>query len=182
MSIVPRSFFIVKGKGYHKSKLGSFEEALRAAGIAKFNLVEISSVIPPFCIEIPKEEGLVKLRAGEIVYGIICRASSNKYNKMLSVSIGMAKPTDLNNHGYIFEHHGVDVKPEKVGEYAEDLAVEMLAATLGVPFDPTADYDEKQEILRMDGKINETKNIIESATVKEEGEWLTVLAAAIFIP
>ena len=182
MSFIPRSLFSVKGKGYHNSKLGSFEEALRAAGIAKFNLVEVSSIIPPFCIEVPKEEGLAQLSAGEIVYTIICRASSNKYNRMLSVSIGIAKPADPSNYGYIFEHHGIGVKPEKVGEYAEGLAAEMLANTLGVPFDPAADCDEQQEILRMDGKIKETKNIIESATVKEEGEWLTVLAAAIFIP
>jgi len=33
----------------------------------------------------------------------------------------------------------------------------------------------------MDGKIIETKNITVSATVKEEGEWLTVLSAAVFI-
>ncbi len=182
MSFVPRSLFIVKGKGYHKSKLGSFEKALRKAGIAKLNLVEVSSIIPPFCIEIPKKEGLAQLRAGEIVYAVICRASSNKYNRMLSASIGIAKPTDPSNYGFIFEHHGIDVKPEKVGEYAEGLAAEMLATMLGVPFDPATDYDEEQEILRMDGKIKETKSIIESATVKEEGEWLTVLAAAIFIP
>ncbi len=57
----------------------------------------------------------------------------------------------------------------------------MLATTLGVPFDPEANYDEKKEIFRMDGTIVETKNITESATVREEGEWLTVLAAAVFI-
>lgn len=182
MAVVPRSFFIVQGKGYHRSKLGSFEVALRAAGIAKFNLVEVSSIIPPFCIEVQKEEGLAQLHAGEIVYTVICRASSNKYNRMLSVSIGMAKPADPSNYGYIFEHHGIGTKPEKVGKYAEGLAAEMLATTLGFPFDHAADYDEQQEIHRMGGKIKETKNIIESATVKEAGEWLTVLAAAIFIP
>lgn len=182
MSFIPRSFFIVKGKGYHKTKLGSFEVALRTAGIAKFNLVEVSSIIPPFCIEVPKEEGLSRLRAGEIVYIVKCRASSNKYDRMLSVSIGLAKPAESSNYGYIFEHHGIGVKPEKVGEYAENLAAEMLATALGVSFNPSADYNEKKEILQNDGKIKETKNIIESATVKEEGEWLTVLAAAVFIP
>ncbi|MHA2474762.1 MAG: pyruvoyl-dependent arginine decarboxylase, partial [Promethearchaeota archaeon] len=34
MSLVPKSVFFVKGVGYHKAKLGSFEQALRNAGIA----------------------------------------------------------------------------------------------------------------------------------------------------
>ncbi|KKM71702.1 hypothetical protein LCGC14_1427960 [marine sediment metagenome] len=57
----------------------------------------------------------------------------------------------------------------------------MLATTLGILFDPEADYDEKKEIFKMDGKIIETKNITESATAREEGEWLTVLTTASFI-
>ena len=39
MSFVPKKVFFVKGIGYHKSKLGAFEQALRNAGIEKFNLV-----------------------------------------------------------------------------------------------------------------------------------------------
>jgi len=42
-------------------------------------------------------------------------------------------------------------------------------------------YDEKKEVFRMGGKIVETKNITSSAIVKEEDEWTTVIAAAIFI-
>ncbi|MBY8982371.1 MAG: pyruvoyl-dependent arginine decarboxylase, partial [Candidatus Lokiarchaeota archaeon] len=67
------------------------------------------------------------------------------------------------------------------GDIAEDLAAEMLATTLGVPFNSEADYDEKQEIFRMNGKIIETKNITSYATVKEENEWATVIALAVFI-
>jgi pyruvoyl-dependent arginine decarboxylase (PvlArgDC) len=33
----------------------------------------------------------------------------------------------------------------------------------------------------MNGKIIETKNVTASATVKEENEWATVVAAAVFI-
>ncbi|TXT62699.1 MAG: Pyruvoyl-dependent arginine decarboxylase 2, partial [Promethearchaeota archaeon] len=39
MSLVPKKIFFVKGKGFHQSKLASFEEALRDAGIERFNLV-----------------------------------------------------------------------------------------------------------------------------------------------
>ncbi|MHA1292757.1 MAG: pyruvoyl-dependent arginine decarboxylase [Promethearchaeota archaeon] len=181
MSLIPNAVFFVKGVGYHKSKLGSFEQALRDAGIAQFNLVKISSILPPYCIEIPREDGLAQLRSGQIVYTVMSRASSNELNRLISASIGVAKPADQRTYGYLSEHHAFGVKPEKVGEFAEDLAAEMLATTLGIPFDSEANYDEKQEIFKMDGKIVETKNITSSATVRKENEWLTVLAAAVFI-
>lgn len=181
MSLVPKAVFFTKGKGYHKSKLGSFEQALRDAGIEKYNLVKVSSILPPYCIEIPKEDGFAQLRSGQIVFTVISRVSSDEYNRLIAASIGVAKPADQRAYGYLSEHHVFGVKPEKAGDFAEDLAAEMLATTLGVEFDPEANYDEKKEIYKMDGKIVETKNITESATVKEEGEWLTVLAAAIFI-
>ena len=57
----------------------------------------------------------------------------------------------------------------------------MLATTLNIPFNPEANYDEKKEVFRINGKIIETKNISESTTVKKEGEWATVIAAAVFI-
>lgn len=181
MSFVPRTLFFVKGKGYHKSKLGSFEQALRSAGIAKFNIVKVSSIFPPYCIEIPKEDGLAQLRAGQILFAVMSRASSNEYNRLVSASIGIAKPSDQKTYGYVSEHHAFGVKPEDAGEFAEDLAAEMLATTLGVSFDPEANYDEKKESFKMDGKIVETNNTTESGIVRAEGEWLTILAAAIFI-
>ena len=181
MSFVPRTLFFVKGKGYHKSKLGSFEQALRSAGIAKFNIVKVSSIFPPYCIEIPKEDGLAQLRAGQILFAVMSRASSNEYNRLVSASIGIAKPSDQKTYGYVSEHHAFGVKPEDTGEFAEDLAAEMLATTLGVSFDPEANYDEKKESFKMDGKIVETNNTTESGIVRAEGEWLTILAAAIFI-
>jgi arginine decarboxylase len=181
MSLVPNTVFFTKGKGFHKSELGSFEQALRVAGIEKYNLVQVSSILPPYCIEIPKKDGLAQLRSGQILYTVISRVSSNEYNRLICASIGVAKPADQRTYGYLSEHHAFGTKPENAGDFAEDLAAEMLATTLGVEFDPEANYDDKREIYKMDGKIVETKNITESATVKEEGEWLTVLAAAVFI-
>lgn len=181
MSLVPKAVFFVKGKGFHKSKLGSFEQALRDAGIAQFNLVKVSSIFPPYCIEIPPEDGLNQLRPGQIVYTVMSRLSSDEYNRLISASVGIAKPADKRTYGYLSEHHAFGTKPENVGEFAEDLAAEMLATTLGIPFDPEADYDEKQETFKIDGKIIETRNITESAIVRNENEWATVLSAAIFI-
>lgn len=181
MSLIPKQVFFVSGVGYHESKLGSFEQALRDAGIEIFNLVSVSSILPPYCIEISKADGLAQLRPGQIVFNVMSRASSNEYNRLISTSIGVAKPSDRELYGYLSEHHAFGVTAERTGDFAEDLAAEMLATTLGVDFDPTANYDEKREIFKMAGKIVETKNVTASATVKDENEWLTVLSAAMFI-
>jgi len=41
-----------------REQLTSFELALRDAGIQKFNLVQVSSIFPPKCRIVKKEEGL----------------------------------------------------------------------------------------------------------------------------
>jgi arginine decarboxylase len=181
MSLVPKKVFFTKGVGYHRSKLAAFEEALRDAGIEKYNIVSVSSILPPYCIEVLKDDGLKQLRPGQVVYSVLARATSNELNRLICASIGVAKPANKGNYGYLSEHHTFGVKPEKAGETAEDLAAEMLATTLGIDFDPDANYDEKKEVFLMDGKIVETKNYTASATVKEENEWASVLAAAVFV-
>jgi arginine decarboxylase len=181
MSLVPKKVFFVKGKGFHKKKLAAFEQALRDAGIEKYNIVSVSSILPPYCIEIRREDGLKQLRPGQIIYCVLARESSDEYNRIITASIGVAKPADKGQYGYLSEVHDFGKKPENVGEVAEDLAAEMLATTLGIPFDPDANYDEKKEVFKMGGEIVETRNITSTATVREEDEWACVLAAAIFI-
>ncbi len=181
MDFVPKKVFFVQGTGYHKSELGSFEQALRDAGIERFNLVRVSSILPPNCLEIPKTDGLAQLKAGQIVHTVMSKISSNEFNCFLYASIGIAKQKDKKAYGYLSEYRFSGVNEKRSGEIAEDLATEMLASTLGIQFGLGVDYDKNKEMYKLEGKIIETKNITETATVKKDGEWCTVLAAAVFI-
>ena len=67
MRLIPRKLFLTRGVGIHREKLTSFELALRDAGIAQFNLVRVSSIFPPHCQIVEREEGLQLLQAGEIL-------------------------------------------------------------------------------------------------------------------
>ena len=67
-SFIPSKIFLTKGKGQHKEKLASLELALRDAKIAPYNLVKISSIFPPGCKHISKEEGLKNLKHGQILF------------------------------------------------------------------------------------------------------------------
>lgn len=179
--MIPKKMFLTKGVGVHKEKLASFEMALRAAGLAHCNLVLVSSIYPPGCKIIPKEEGLKLLRPGEIVFAVYDRESTNEPNRLIAGSVGLAIPADASMHGYLSEHHSFGETDEKAGEYAEDLAASMLATTLGIEFNPELDWDEREQIFKMSGKIVRTANITQSAIGNKDGLWTTVFAAAAFI-
>jgi arginine decarboxylase len=179
--MVPKKVFFTKGVGVHKEKLASFEMALRVAGLAHCNLVLVSSIYPPGCKTIPKEEGLKLLRPGEIVFAVYDRESNNEPNRLVAASVGLAIPADSSMHGYLSEHHSFGETDEKAGEYAEDLAASMLATTLGIEFNPEMDWDEREQIFKMSGKIVRTTNITQSAVGNKDGLWTTVFAAAVFI-
>lgn len=178
---VPKKLFFTKGIGVHKEKLNSFELALRSAGIEKYNLVTVSSILPPGCVIISKQKGIEQLIPGQIVYSVMSQNSSNEPGRLSAASIGCAIPVDTNQYGYLSEHHSFGQNEKEAGEYAEDLAAEMLASTLGIPFDIDATYDEKKEIFKIDGRIVKTRNIVQSAVCDRKGLWTTVVAAAIFI-
>ena len=179
--MVPKKVFFTKGVGVHKEKLASFEMALRVAGLAHCNLVLVSSIYPPGCKIISKDEGLKLLRPGEIVFAVYDRESYNEPNRLIAASVGLAIPADSSMHGYLSEHHSFGETDEKAGEYAEDLAASMLATTLGIEFNPESDWDEKEQIFKMSGKIVRTTNITQSAVGNKDGLWTTVFAAAVFI-
>lgn len=179
---VARKMFFTKGVGRHKEKLAAFEAALRDAGIAALNLVHISSIFPPQCKRISREEGVKYLSPGQVTFCVIARNETNEPNRLLAASIGLAVPADRQNQfGYLSEHHSFGETEEKAGEYAEDLAASMLATTLGVEFDADKDWDEREKQFKMSGKIITTMNVTQSAIGDKKGLWTCVIAAGVLI-
>jgi arginine decarboxylase len=181
MDLVPHRVFLTKGIGIHKEKLSSFELALRSAGIEKCNLVNVSSILPPKCKIISNAAGLKLLRPGMITYCVLARNETNEPNRLIACSIGIAKPANEENYGYLSEHHSFGETARIAGEYAEDLAATMLASTFGIPFDPDQNWDERKNVYRASGRIIKTRHICQSAEGNKNGFWTTVLSAAVFI-
>jgi arginine decarboxylase len=174
--------FFTKGVGKHKDYLQSFELALRMAGIEKCNLVSVSSIFPAGCKRISKEEGVKVIEPGMITYCVMARNSTNEPNRLIAASIGVALPKDETQYGYISEHHPFG-EPEKIaGDYAEDIAAQMLATTLGLEFDPATAWDEREQLYKSSGQIYKTFNITQSAEGDKTGIWTTVIAAAVMLP
>jgi len=179
-SFVPTKVFLTKGVGVHREPLTSFEMALRDAQVAKYNLVRVSSIFPPGCKVVDREEGVSLLKPGQIVFAVLSEASTNEPSRRVAASVGLAIPNDPRHYGYISEHHSFGQSEFVAGEYAEDLAASMLATVLGIPFDPDEAWAVREEQWKLGGEIVETVNTTMVAEGPEDGSWVTVVAAAVF--
>ncbi|MEM0503225.1 MAG: arginine decarboxylase, pyruvoyl-dependent [Archaeoglobaceae archaeon] len=157
--LVPRKVFFTSGVGKHADALVSFELALRDAGIEKFNLVTVSSIFPPGCEIVTKEEGLKELSPGQIVFCVMSRMTSCEAGKKIFASVGVAIPENTNLNGYLTEYHGYCNGEE--GRHAEDMAAYMLKTAFDI--EPA-----------------KTFNITAVAEVGEN-EFTTVVSAAVFV-
>lgn len=182
-TIIPSCLFLTKGRGQHKEKLASFEQALRDAGIAPFNLVKTSSIFPPHCKLVPKEEGLKSLQPGQIVFLVMSENSTNEAHRLISASVGLAIPNNPFHYGYLSEHHSFGQNEKEAGLYAEQLAAYMLATTLGKNFDISQIWNEekKEKTYRISEDLFVKTRSITQTTKGEKGLWTTALAAAVFI-
>ena len=180
--MIPKYFFLTKGVGKHKEQLQSFELALRDAGIQHCNLVNVSSIVPPGCEQVPRERGLKMVQPGEITFVVLARNATNEPHRLIVSSIGVAIPSGKNQYGYLSEHHTYGQTDNKAGDYAEDLAATMLATTMGIQFDPETAWDERKQLFKTTGMIIKTANFTQSATGDKNGLWVTTVAVAVFVP
>ncbi len=179
---VPKRIFLTKGVGRHREKLQSFEMALRQARIAQFNLVRVSSIFPPGCSIVPRSEGVMRLNPGQVIYCVLSDNATNEPHRLVAASVGLSIPKNKEYHGYLSEHHSFGQNEKLAGDYAEDLAAEMLATILGVPFDADKSWKELKAAWTISGEIVKTLNITQSAVGDSRGLWTTVVAGAIFVP
>ena len=179
-SLVPAKVFLTKGVGRHRYQLKSFEEALRQAGVAQQNLVQVSSILPPKCKITACENGLKSLVPGQISYCVMARSDTNEHGRLIASSIGIAVPKDRNKWGYISEVHGYGMNKPEAADMAEDLAADMLGTTLGLEVDPDKAWSEKEQVYKASGLIIRTSNITQTARGQKE-LWTTTVAIAMLL-
>jgi len=181
LDLVAKELFLTRGIGVHEDKLTSFEYALRDAGIAGTNIVLISSIFPPKAKLIPRKDGLKKIKPGQILFTIYSRNQTNEPHRMISSSVGLALPKDRERYGYLSEYDAFGQNEKQAGDYAEDIAAQMLASSLGIKFDIDKSWDEKRQQWSISGKIYKSQNITMTAKGDKSGKWTTVFAAACLI-
>src|SRR5215468_7110480 len=181
VGFVPKEMFFTKGVGKHREKLTSFELALRSAGIAACNLVRVSSIFPPKCRILSRAQGIKLLEPGQVTFVVMSEAATREPHRLIAATVGVAIPRDRDTYGYLSEHHSFGESEDIAGDYAEELAAEMLATTLGLEFDPDKSWDEKKEVYRLSNQIVRTQNVTQTAVGDKKGLWTTVVAAAVLV-
>ena len=161
--VVPSKIFFTKGVGVHREKLVSFEMALRDAHVAPFNLVTVSSILPPDARIVSRGEGLKDLHAGEVVFCVMARECTNTAGDEIAASVGLAVPSDIHHHGYLSEYHSHGDTAEAAADHAEKLADIML------------------KTLMDENAVLKTSHVV-SAAKGADGVWTTVVALAVFVP
>ena len=176
-----KEIFLTKGVGRHRDREMAYKLALKDAGVSNQNIILVSSIFPPGCKIIDRDEGLKKLTSGKITFCVMAKNYTDEKSRLIAASVGIAIPVDPNTYGYLSEFHGYGLNEEEAGRYAEDLAASMLASSLGIEIDDTLPYGEKKEIWKMSDKIVKTRHITQTAIGLENGQWTAVFAAAVFV-
>ena len=179
--MVPKYAFIVSGCGKAKEKLASFEMALRDAGIAEYNLVKVSSILPPNCKIINKKKGISMLSPGQIVFVVMSEQSTNEPGRQITASVGIAIPPDRSKHGYLSEHHSYGQTKKESGIYSKNLAAYMLATIMDGSLNAEKNSNQQKDLWKIKGKPIQTKEVTSYSCGDQNGNWVTVLSAVVLI-
>lgn len=99
--MIPKEFFVTSGKAISPvSELNAFDLALDNAGIAQCNLVSISSILAPNCVEKKRK----KLPIGSITFAVMARMDGDE-GTIIGAGIAWAWEKDK-KYGLVAEAHG----------------------------------------------------------------------------
>ncbi len=121
------------------------------------------------------------MQPGQILFTIYSRNQTNEPQRLISASVGVAQPSDRTKYGYLSEYETFGKSEKQAGDYAEDIAAQMLASSLGISFDIDKSWNEKRQSWTISGQIYKTKNITQTAKGNKYGKWTTVFAAAVLV-
>lgn len=107
-AFLPKKFFVTKGKALSAdSPLNAFDLALMDAGIDRYNLVPVSSILPPDAIEVDSMD----LTPGSVVFAVLAKMHGG-CGETISAGVGWAwgRLTDGSCYGIVAEASGYKVK------------------------------------------------------------------------
>jgi arginine decarboxylase len=98
----PTKFFLVSGSSEGFSLLNAFDGALLASGVGDTNLVRMSSILPPGCVEVNPPP--VPMPQGALVPVAYAALNSDVPGEIISAAVAIGIPKDGNRAGLIMEY------------------------------------------------------------------------------
>ncbi|MFC2150268.1 pyruvoyl-dependent arginine decarboxylase [Calditrichota bacterium] len=101
---LPDRYKLVSGAGDSEFELNSFDRALQAAQVGRFNLVKVSSIFPAFAANTDPE----LVPSGSIMYAAIGSRTSSNLGELISAAVAIGVPADPSQAGVIMETSGTE--------------------------------------------------------------------------
>ena len=108
MLFVASHYSIITGIGSGVTMLNAFDNSLQSAGVGNYNLLRVSSILPPNC----KKFSAIELPYGALLPIAYSRLCSNEKGREITAAIGVGVPTDSASVGVIMEFSGFTTKTQ----------------------------------------------------------------------
>ena len=104
---LPNKIILASGVGFGTTEITAFDNALLKAGVGNYNLIKVSSIIPP---NSQYEGNNLKLLnekpIGSLLPAVYTYTYSRRENQPILSAIMCGFPKDKNNNGVIFKYSG----------------------------------------------------------------------------
>jgi len=147
--------FITSGKGQGLTELSAFDNALFDAGIANYNLIRLSSVVPTGCKIFESKVEKNDIEIGYRLYVVLASMCTSEIGKEIWAGVGWVQKAD--GSGVFIEHEG----------YSEQEVANLIKKSL-----------ESMKSYRKSEEFGEIKYKIESAKCIDKP--VSVIVAAVF--
>lgn len=127
MWTIPNTAIVTSGAGTGSTPLNAFDKALLNAGIGNFNLIKVSSVLPPLAnVYSLSELNELQLPApGQIVPCVYNSFFGDIPGTVISSAIAVAKPLSGKHNGMIFES-GNMVDEDTIRKLVSEMVTESM--------------------------------------------------------
>lgn len=103
MTFLPQKYIIRASAGKGTHSLGAFDDALLRAGVGNYNLIKVSSILPPECVL--EEE--ITLERGALLPSAYASILSSDVGTTISAAVAVGIPEDPAMNGVIMEHSAI---------------------------------------------------------------------------
>ena len=123
---------ITQGVGNGPTQLAAFDKALNEAGVANFNLIYLSSVVPPNSKIIATKKPMIEGEWGDKLFVVAAQQRTSKRHEEAWAGIGWVQDPKTGK-GLFVEHEG-HTKAEVVGNI--EASLKALSKTRKIQFGP----------------------------------------------
>ena len=161
------NIIISSGKGLGKTLLSAFDSALFDAGISNYNLLVLSSIIPPNAIIKQQKYKTPEEAYGDRLYVVMSHNRSRESGRYIGAAVGWCQEED--GRGVFVEHHFTENSEEAVRSQLEDEVKKSLSDLChlrGYSFTP-----KKMNIKMSVAKVTDTPACVLVVAVYQSQSW-----------